>query len=118
MASASVTNTSSILADIIIYLLKKYFSVRAIGEQNTIVKQRPTPKLTITSKGRAFQESWYAKKDWLCGSSALKKLFCWLCLLFSPGKSLSWTKSGYNDMHCFLSDCKKHERSNSHMGAY
>ena len=76
MASASATNTASIEADIIIYLLKKYFSVRAIGEQNTIVKQRPTPKLTITSKGREFQESWYAKKDWLCGSSALKKLFC------------------------------------------
>ncbi|CAB4035785.1 zinc finger MYM-type 1-like, partial [Paramuricea clavata] len=89
-----------------------------IGEQNTIVKQRPTPKLTITSKGRAFQESWYAKKDWLCGSSALKKLFCWPCLLFCPGKSPTWTKSGYNDMHGFLSDFKKHERSNSHMGAF
>jgi hypothetical protein len=118
VASASATNTASIEADIIIYLLKKYFSFQAIGEQNTIVKQRPTPKLTITSKGREFQESWYAKKDWLCGSSALKKLFCWPCLLFSPGKSPTWTKSGYNDMHCFLSDCKKHERSNSHMGAF
>ena len=118
MASASVTNTASIEADIISDLLKKSFSVRAIGEQNTIVKQRPTPKLTITSKGRSFQESWYAKKDWLCGSSALKKLFCWPCLLFCPGKSPTWTKSGYNDMHGFLSDCKKHERSNSHMGAF
>jgi hypothetical protein len=40
----------------------------------TIVKQRSTPKLTITSKGRAFQESLYAKKDWLCSSSAFKEI--------------------------------------------
>jgi hypothetical protein len=34
MASANVTNTASIEADVISDLLKKYFSVRAIGEQN------------------------------------------------------------------------------------
>jgi hypothetical protein len=118
MASASVTNSVATEADIISDLLKKSFSVRAIAEQNTIVKQRPTPKLAITSRGRIFQETWYAKKDWLCGSSSLKKLFCWPCLLFCPGKSPTWTKSGYGDMHGFLSDCKKHEKAKSHMGAF
>ena len=111
MASASVTRPAATEADIITDLLKKSFSVRSIAEQNTIVKQRPTPNLTITSKGRAFQESWYAKKDWICCSYNLKKLFCWPCLLFCPGKSPTWTTSGYSDMHGFLSDCKKHEKA-------
>ena len=29
-----------------------------------------------------------------------------------------WMKSGYSDIHGFLSDCKKHEKAKSHMGVF
>ena len=116
--SKCTTNSASIEADIISDLLKKSFSARPTAEQNAIVKQRPTPNLTLTTKGRVFQETWYARKDWLCGSTVSKKLFCWPCLLFCPGTSPTWSKNGYGDMRSFLSDCKKHEKARSHMSAF
>ena len=118
MASTSVTNPATIEADIVSALLIKPFSVRSITEQNVIVKERPTPNLTIKNKGRSFQKEWYCKKDWLCGSSALEKLFCWPCLLFSPGTSPTWTRNGYNDMRSLMSDGKKHEKGKSHLSAF
>ncbi|XP_046850176.1 zinc finger MYM-type protein 1-like isoform X3 [Xenia sp. Carnegie-2017] len=104
--------------DIISELQKKPFSVRQSGEQNILVKQRPIPNLQATTGNRSFQESWYSKKDWLCGSSEKNALFCWPCLLFCPGSSSSWTQTGFQNMKNFLSDCKKHEKAKSHMGAY
>ena len=118
MASTSVTNPATVEADIVSALLMKPFSVRSITEQNVIVKERPTPNLTIKNKGRSFQKEWYCKKDWLCGSSALEKLFCWPCLLFSPGTSPTWTRNGYNDMRSLMSDGKKHEKGKSHLSAF
>ena len=82
MASTSVTDSVSVEADIASALLMRPFSVRSIAEQNVIVKQRPTTNLNIKNKGRSFQKEWYLKKDWLCGSSTLERLFCWPCLLF------------------------------------
>ena len=117
MASTSMTNPVNVEADIVSALLIKPFSVRSIAEQNIIVKERPTPNLTINNKGRSFQKEWYGK-DWLCGSSALEKLFCWPCLLFSPGTSSRWTKNGYNDMQSLMSDGKKHEKGKSHLSAF
>jgi len=78
---------------------------------------RPMPILRLKTVNRSFQEHWYVKKDWLCGSEALQKLFCWPCILFSPGTSRSWTLNGYANMQGFLSDCKKHERSQCHVSA-
>ena len=118
MASASVTNSASIEADIISDLLKKYFSARPTAEQNAIVEQRPTPNLTLTTKERVFQETWYAKKNWLCGSTVSMKLFCWPCLLFFPGTSPTCSTNGCGDMRSFLSDCKKHQKTRSHMSAF
>ena len=57
MASASVMRPAATEADIITDLLKKSFSVGSIGKQNTIVKQRATPNLTITSKGEHFRRA-------------------------------------------------------------
>ena len=118
MASTSVTNPVNVQADIVSALLMKPFSVRSIAEQNVIVKEQPTPNLTIKNKGRSFQKERYGKKDWLCGSSALEKLFCWPCFLFSPGTSPTWTKNGYNDMRSLMSDGKKHEKGKSHLSAF
>ena len=115
MASACVTAPTEV--DIISDLLNKPFSVRQSGEQNIIVKQRPLPNLQSTGD-RSFQESCYAKKDWLCGSLTKKAMFCWPCLLFCPGTSSSWTKTCFRNMKGFLSDCKKHEKAKSHMAAY
>ena len=112
MASTSEVNLPSTEADIISDLLRRSFSVRPSAAQNVIVKQRPTPNLAPTTKGRSFQKAWYEKKDWLCGSSDMLKLFCWPCLLFCPGKN------GYSDVHSFHSDCKKHEKAKSYMGAF
>ncbi|CAB3981727.1 zinc finger MYM-type 1-like isoform X1 [Paramuricea clavata] len=117
MASGSVTASTE--ADIISDLLKKPFSTRQPGEQNIIVTQRPMPNLqSTTGPHRSFQVSWYTKKDWLCGSLTKKAMFCWPCLLFCPGTSSSWTKTGFRNMKGFLSDCKKHERARFHMAAY
>ena len=111
-----MTNPVTIDADIVSALLIKPFSVQSITEQNVIVKERLTSNLTI-KKGRSFQKEWYCKKDWLCGSSALEKLFCWPCLLFSPGTSPTCTRNGYNDMRSLMSDGKKHEKGKSHLSA-
>ena len=105
--------------DIVSQLLKKSFAARNVSEQKVIVKQKPTPKLLLKTKDRSFQEAWYAKKDWLCGSEGMKCLFCWPCLLFRPLRaSQTWTETGYSNMHGFLSDCQKHERARAHMQAY
>ena len=116
MASGSVTASTE--ADIISDLLKKPFSTHQPGEQNIIVTQWPMPNLQSTTGDRSFQVSWYTKKDWLCGSLTKKAMFCWPCLLFCPGTSSSWTKTGFRNMKGFLSDCKKHEKAKSHMAAY
>ena len=51
-------------------------------------------------------------------ANGLKAMFCWPCLLFFPGTSSSWTKTGFKNMKGFLLDCKKHENAKSHMSAY
>ena len=117
MASTNLTVSTEV--DIVSNLLKKSFSARQPSEQNIIINQRPMPNLRATTGDRSFQESWYTKKDWLnCGSAEKKALFCWPCLLFCPGTSSSWTKTGFKNMKGFLSDCKKHEKAKSHMSAY
>ncbi len=106
--------------DIICDLLRRPFSSRNLTEQKAIVRmQQPTLKLQVKTRGRKFQESWYSKKGWLCASEMRKSLFCWLCLLFHPksGRS-SWTHTGYVNMHSFLSDCQKHEKSKGRMESY
>ena len=80
--------------------------------------QQPRPKLQLMTRGRKFQQSWYTK-DWLCASETMKPLFCWLCLLCNSKSGRStWTRAGYVNMHGFLSDCQKHERSKSHMESF
>ena len=97
--------------DLVSQLSRKSFASRTVAEQKLIVQQqRPMPKLQLKTKGRVFQEDWYQKKDWLCGSEGMKGLFCWPCLLFRPGASQTWTETGYTNMHGFLSDCKKNMR--------
>ena len=85
MASRSVTASTE--TDIISDMLKKPFSARQSGEQNIIVTQRPMPNLQSTTGDRSFQESWYTKKDWLCGSFTCltkKAMFCWPCYCYAP----------------------------------
>ncbi|CAB4018384.1 zinc finger MYM-type 1-like [Paramuricea clavata] len=106
--SSSETNTTSSDEDDL--------SVRDNSRSNTPFK--PMPNLQLTTGDRSFQVSWYTKKDWLCGSLTKKAMFCWPCLLFCPGTSSSWTKTGFRNMKGFLSDCKKHERARFHMAAY
>lgn len=117
MSYANVTSSTA-KDDNIVDLLKKPFYVQPSGEQNIIVKQRLMPNLQETTKDRSFQQSWYAKKDLLCGSVSKKAMFCWPCLLFCPGKSTSWTMTGFNNMKSISSDWKKYEKAKSHMGAY
>ena len=97
--------------------MKKPFSVWATAQENIIVKQKPTPDLSMLPLGRDFQMSWYSKKEWLCGSTFKHKMFCWPCLLYCLGTSETWTKTGYKNMQGFLSDFKKHENVKSHMNA-
>ena len=115
MSSSSSIEENS---DIICQLAKKPFSACATAQQNVIVKQRPTPDLSTFPIGKGFQMSWYSKKEWLCGSLFKRKMFCCPCLLFCPGSSETWTKTGYKNMRGFLLDCKKHENVKSHMNAF
>ena len=99
--------------------MEKSFSVRTVGEQKEILQhKKPKPKLGARTANRQFQDEWYAKKEWLCGTPNLQRLFCWPCLLFAPGKSQTWKRKRYADKRYFLSDCRKYERSNCHLEAY
>ena len=101
---------------IICELAEKSFSERTVGEQKEILQhKKPQPKLGARTANRQFQDDWYARKEWLCGTTNLQRL---PCLLFAPGKSQAWTRKGYADMLCFLSDCRKYERLNCHLEAY
>ena len=74
--------------DIIYELIEKLLSTRTVGEQKEILQhKKPQPKLGAGAANRQFQDDWYAKKEWLCGSTNLQRLFCWPCFLFAPGKS-------------------------------
>ena len=95
--TASRSMTASTEADIISDMLKKPFSARQSGEQNIIVTQRPMPKLQSTTGDRSFQESWYTKKDWLCGSFTCltkKAMFCWPCYAPINVKPQRWGGGG------------------------
>ena len=118
--SSVILSEDSSTKDVISDLLRRPFSIRNPSEQKAIVRvQQPRPKLQLMSRGRKFQESWYSKKDWLFASETRKSLFCWPCLLFNSKSGRStWTHAGYANMHGFLSDCQKHERSKSHMESY
>ena len=74
------------------------------------------------ARDRTFQEYWYSRRDWLCGSVKNNRLFYGPCLLFRSSKSSTWTFSGYTNMHSFAGDCQKHEgpksRSKSHLEAF
>ena len=96
--------------DIICELIEKLFSAIPVGEQKEILHhKKPQPKLGARTANRQFQDDWYAKKEWLCGSTNLQRLFCRPCLLFALGKLQTWTRQGYADMRCFISDYRKHE---------
>ena len=114
-----ISSEDSSMRNVISDLLRRPFSIRNPTEQKVIVRmQQPRPKLQIMSRGRKFQESWYSK-DWLCASETRKSLFCWPCLLFNSRSGRStWMHAGYVNMHGFLSDCQKHERSKSQMESY
>ena len=105
--------------DFICELIEKPFSARTVGEQKEILQhKKPQPKLGPRTANRQFRDECYAKKEWLCGSTNLQRMFCWPCLLFAPGKSQAWTRQGYADMRSFLSDCRKHGQSNCHLEAH
>ena len=103
--------------DIVSELIAKPFHLRPACEQEILLHQKPRPRLKLRTAHRKFQQRWYAKKEWLCGSSKLQKMFCWPCLLLFPGMSVTWTRNGYSNVRSFLSDCKKHEVSQCHLEA-
>ena len=117
---SSVSSEGQNNTDIICGLLQRPFSSRNTREQKEIGRMdRPMPNvLIIKTRARIFQQSWFTRKDWLCASIVMKSLFCWPCLLFCPGKSSTWTHTGYVNMHHFSCDCQKHEKAKSHMEAY
>ena len=64
--------------DIIFELIEKSFSARTVGEQKEILQhKKPQPKLGARTANPQFQDDWYAKKEWLCGSRNLQRFFCW-----------------------------------------
>ena len=59
--------------DIICELIEKSFSARTVGEQKEILQhKKPQPKLGARTANRQIQDDWYAKREWLCGSTNLQ----------------------------------------------
>ena len=119
MAQIHAREIGAAESDLLHQLLMKSFGARSSAEQKLIVQQlRPRPSLNLKTRGRVFQDGWYDKKDWLCGSEGMTALFCWPCLLVRPGISRCWTVTGYTNMHGILSDLRKHIKSISHIKSY
>ena len=98
--------------DIICELIEKSFSARTVGEQKEILQhKKPQPKLGDRTANRQFQDAWCAKKK-------LTNIVLLAVPFVCSRKIANVDKKGYTDMCCFLSDCRKHERSNCHLEAY
>jgi len=63
--------------DIICELIEKSLSARTVGEQKEILQhKKPQPKLGARTANCQFQDDWCVKKEWLCDSTNLQRLFC------------------------------------------
>ena len=55
--------------EIVSSLLTRWFGSRTANEKNIIIQEgRPMPEFEIKTNDRVFQNDWYVRKDWLCGS--------------------------------------------------
>ena len=73
--------------------------------------------LNCVNKG-LFGQSGMIKRPVALSKAFTNGLFCWPCLLFTPGVSQSWTERGYTNLRNVLSDGKKHEKSTAYLEAY
>jgi hypothetical protein len=55
----------------------------------------------------------YSKKEWPCGCTTTKRLFCFPCLLFSISSESVWVK-GYCVLNNLPNALSKYERSAAH----
>lgn len=83
-----------------------------------INSDRPQPALNCvtigTARTRNFQNAWYSKHQWLCGSRFYQKLFCWPCLLMGVRKNV-WNEVGFNNMANANRSFQKHESCSEHI---
>lgn len=111
--------------DIVRNLLETPFSLRNDEEKRIILQNgRPKNKLSICAKKEAkktgksynvnFKSVWFDEFQWLCSSTALEKLFCWSCLLFSSRGSV-WNKEGFADLLNVTRSLHKHADSAEHL---
>ena len=76
MAQIHAREIGTAKGDLVHQLLMKLFGARSSAEQRFIVQQpRPRSSLNLKTRDRVFQDGWYDKKDWLCGSQGRKALF-------------------------------------------
>lgn len=113
--------------DIIANLLANPFHRRSFIHKKEIVDvgrpKPPIPDMTTPhqDKGKTFIRHFnvveYERTPWLAGSTTLKKLFCWPCLLFAKEAGTSpWTsKEGYGNLNAFNNAKVKHQRSTTHL---
>ena len=79
---------------------------------------RDTPVFKFGGKRQCRLNEQYDKWKWMCGSSELKSLFCFPCLVFKQNKkAISWTKYGYKDVANLGQSAAKHARSEEHIHA-
>ncbi|XP_046659286.1 uncharacterized protein LOC124353484 isoform X2 [Homalodisca vitripennis] len=107
--------------DIILQLRCKPFSSLPPPVQIDIVKNdrpRPTMKWVNTNinlkDNMHFQDSNYLKFEWLCGSQAMMKTFCWPCLLFTGKLNKSFISHAFFELNLVVATAKTHEKTEVH----
>ena len=110
--------------DLIEKLKKKSFTSLSYQEKKDIVDSgKPTPQLNISKQNkncvRKFNFEIYNNVNWICGSAASNKLYCWPCLIFSKDDSV-WSSPyrGYNDLNNLHTAISRHEKTVSHLLAF
>lgn len=113
-----VVNHDTIIQEIFSHPLARREFVQKVEIKK---KGRPTPDVQIFqkdgNKSRSFSMSAYRNCEWLTACVAVKRLFCWPCILF-PAQGISnevWQSSGFVDLKNLPRAIVRHTASKEHI---
>lgn len=99
------------------FILNNPFSSLTFEQKVKLKSKITRPSLNLSQKDgkvtRKFQNTWYSKYRWLCGSSVKETLHCYYCLLF--GGEEPWSHSGIITIKNFEAKAVKHAGTKTHI---